>query len=451
MGMKSSVTIWGLLFVPIFFFAQQGGSVIAPYKITIFQDAVQVGQKGIVRFHQQKADVPMELAVDPSTVDLVANGEFEVDWYRFRMDTVMEKGDVRNWTDVLKANISRRVTVVYEIGSDYDEVSGDIRWVNEENGLLLLRGEDNSEYFIPLDQVKQVIIDTFSDYQISQKKVRPLLEIKLANDAPFVPLEMFSIHEGIDWVPVCRIRIVSSDRAVLEMNAMVENRLHDFKEVDVEISPSSITEEGQMSGDIMELGKISLQKGDKVLVNFRKVDLKYEATFQARAPWVGLTTNTRRDYPVKSLMRFTVPVSNSFSCDRHAVLDENNRNIANIGFSEAGSDGKVVLDLGAESGIKVNCVETEKKRSSKPVKLADGSYTKVSVEGKMIVYNVTTKFAKMDLVRELKGEVTGNAGGKVQPVAGEKDLKTVTWEVNVEAGEKQEIRYKYDTMIPYKK
>ena len=451
MGMKSTVTLWGLLFVPIFFFAQQGGSVLAPYKITIFQDAVQVGQKGIVRFHQQKAEVPMELAVDPATVDLVANSEFDVDWYRFRMDSVMEKGDVRSWTDVLKANISRRVTIVYEIGSDYDEVRGDIRWVNEEDELMLLRGDDDSEYFIPLDQVKQVIIETFSDYQIKQKVARPMLEIKLTNDAPFVPLEMFSLHKGISWDPVCRIRIVSSDKAVLEMNAMVENQLHDFKEIDVEISPGSIMEEGQMSGDVQELGKVALKKGDKILVNFRKVDLKYEATYQAYAPWVGLTTNTRRDYPVKSLMSFTVPVSSSFSCDRHTVLDENNRNIANIGFSEAGSDGKVVLDLGAESGIKVNCVETEKKRSSKPIKMADGSYTKVSVEGKLIVYNVTTKFAKMDLIREVKGDVTGNAGGKVEPVGDSKDLKTISWEVNVDAGGKQEIRYKFDTYIPYEK
>lgn len=451
MGMKRTVTLWGLLFVPIFFFAQQGGSVLTPYKITIFQDAVQVGQKGIVRFHQQKAEVPMELAVDPSNVDLIANGEFDVAWYRFRMDTTVEKGEVRSWTDVLKANISRRVTILYEIGSDYDEVRGDVRWVNEKDQLMLLRGDDGNEYFIPLHEVRQVIIETLSDYRINQKVARPLLEIKLANDAPFVPLEMFSLHEGINWEPVCRIRIVSSEKAVLEMNAMVENRLHDFEEIEVEISPGSITKEGQMSGDVLELGKVALKKGDKILVNFRKVDLKYDASFQARVPWVGLTTNTRRDYPVKSLMRFTVPVSNSFSCDRHAVIDENNRNIANIGFSEAGSDGKVVLDLGAESGIKVNCVEVEKKRSGKAIKLADGSYTKVSVEGKLIVYNVTTKFARMDLIREVKGEVTGNAGGKVEPVADSQDLKTISWEVNVDAGGKQEIRYKYDTYIPYEK
>lgn len=451
MGMKRTVTLMGLLFVPILFFAQQGGSSLTPYKVTIFQDAVQVGQKGIVRFYQQKASIPMELPVDPATVDLVSNGEFQVDWYRFRMDTVLAKGNVNSWTEVLKANISRRATIFYDLGKDYEEVEGTVRWVNEKDGLLLLRGTDNVEYFIPIAPIRQVTFEALTDYQINKKTVQPLLEIKLTKDAPFVPLEMSSLHEGISWEPVCRIRIVSSDLAILEMNALVENQLHDFKDVEVDISPGNIRQEGQMSGDVLELGKLTLEKGDKILVNFRKLDLKYQAGFVSRIPWAGLVTGVRRDYSVQSLMRFTVPVSSSFSCDRHTVLDENNRTIANIGFSEAGSDGQVTLDLGVEKGIKVNCVETEKKRSSKPVKLETGSFTKISVEGNLMVYNVSPKFARMSLVREVMGDVTGNAGGKVEDVEDMPGLKTISWEVDVEAGAKQEIRYKYDTYIPYEK
>lgn len=450
LGIQKITIMGGLLLVPLLFFAQ-GGAGMHPFKITIFQDAVQVGQKGIIRFYQQSAEVPMDLEIDPRSADLLVSGDFDVEWFRFRNDSTVQKLEVRDWNDILRANISKHVSLVYEIATEYDEVSGDIRWVDERKGFVLLRGDDDSDYFIPLDKIQQVVVETFSDYKIEQKVVQPILEVHLSKDAPFVPIELFSLHQGITWEPVCRIRIVGSERAVLEMNAMVENQLHNFKDVEVEISPGSIASEGQMSGDIAKLGKISLEKGDQILVNFRRLELKYEQLYEASVPWMGVTTNERRDYPVRKLMRFDVPVATAFSCNRHAVLDENNRNIANIGFSDAGEDGKVELDLGEAKSVTVTVIEAEKKRAKKPIKIGEEQMIEVGLEGKLIIYNVSDQALSMDLSRELKGNITGTSGGDISVVNAAEQLQQLKWKIAVEPGQKKEIRYKYDTYLPYEK
>jgi len=441
--------IWTLLgvqvFVPLLLGAQTS-TPLQPYKVTIFQDAVQVGQKGIIRFNQERAEVPMALELDPRSVDLIASGDFEVDWFRFRNDTVVENLEVRDWNDILRANISRRVSILYQIGAEFDEVSGDIRWVDGEQGYLLLRG-DNTDYFIPLDQIKQVIVEGFSAYKLERAAVRPTLEVHLTKDAPFVPLEMFSLHDGMTWEPVCRIRIVGSERAFLEMNAMVTNQLHNFKEVEVEISPGTVRSTGQMSGDIAKLGKLSLTKGDRLLVNYRKVDLKYQQLYEVRVPWMGVNTNDRLQFPVRKLMRFTVPVANAFSCNQHTILDENNRTIANIDLGEASDDGTVELDLGEARSVNVNVVEVEKKRGKKPTEVNGEKVFEVSIEGKLIVYNVSTQALTMDAFRELRGTVTGTNGGDLTLLDPASQLHQLQWTFTVDPGQKKEFRYKYDTYV----
>ncbi len=450
MGTKKWALLWALVFVPICFFAQNSAP-LTPYKITIFQDAVQVGQKGIVRFSQSKADVPLEFPVDPRNVDLIASGDFDVEWFRFRQDSVVKKLDVRDWTDILKANISQRIDILFQIGNEYDEVSGDIRWVDRERGMVLLRGDDDSDYFIPLNQISQVIVENFSAYKIDQIVVQPTLEVHLTKDAPFVPLEMYSLHTGITWEPVCRIRIAGSDRAYLEMNAMVENQLHNFKEVEVEISPGSILKEGQMSGDVINIGKVDLKKGDQILVNYRRVELKYQQLFESRVAWNGVQAGNRVQYPVRKLMRFSVPPTTSFSCNQHAVLDENNRNIANIEFSEAGEDGSVELDLGEAKSVTVSMVETERKRAKKPVKMGDGEMIEVSMEGKLVIYNLSNQALSMDLGREVHGNVTGTSGGDLSPIDPANNMYYLKWNISVDPGQKKEVKYKYDAFIPYQK
>ncbi|MEM7036512.1 MAG: hypothetical protein AAF570_05980 [Bacteroidota bacterium] len=427
-------------------------SNLTPYKITIFKDAAQIGSKGIVRFHQQKAEVPMELEVDMATADLVTGSDFDIAWFKIREDSVVEKSMVRDWSEILKANISRRVTIVFEVGAEFDEVSGDIRLINEKDGILLLHGTDDSEYFIPLSQIRQVVVDTLSEYKIEHKVPRKLLEIGINKDVPFVPMELFSLHQGLSWEPICRIRIKGSDKAALQMLAMIENNVVDFTDVEVELSSSSILEQGQMNDEVLEVGKISMKKGDRVVMNFRETELDYKALYKCDVPWNGMQAdgNSRR-YPVENTMEFEVPVLSTFSCDLHAVIDENNRNIANLSLSEPGVDGKVNLTLGTEKLVHVNVVEEKKKSSKKPVTIGDEQFLKVNVEGKIICYNVGGKFIRLELSREILGDILDAGKGQTKKSEKGARLKRLWWRINLDKGQKKEVVYKYDALVPYVK
>lgn len=439
-GTRKGLLTLSLLLVPVLFWAQS--NALTPYKVTVFQDAVQISQKGIVRFHQQKSEIPMQFETDPEFVNLVANGEFDVTWVRFRQDSVMKMLPVENWSEVLKANITKSMSIVYEIGGEYDEIDGNLRWVDQKKGLMLLHGTDGADYFLPLDQVRQVIVETFSDYQMKKMSGDQVMEIRINKDAPFVPIEMFSLHQGITWTPVCRIRVISSSKASLEQDALVENQLFDLPMVALEVSSGSVLAEGQLGGDILEMGQLALEKGDRILVNFRKNELAYESTFQCTVPWKTKVLGTRKDFSVKSLMRFDLPATTSFPCNQYAVIDENNRNIANIVVDEAKQNGKVELDLGTAKGVKVSCVEVEKKRSKKPIKVGDKQFNEVSVDGKIIVVNLSSKFVKMDLTREIMGEITAAGGGST--LVDTKKMKSLVWEMSIDTGQKKEIKYKYD-------
>lgn len=427
-----------------------GQSNLTPYKITVFQDATQIASKGIVRFHQQKADVPMELDVDAETVDLVTGTDFRVEWFRLREDTVVTKGTVGNWTDVLKANISRRVTIVYQIGQEFDEIDGDIRMVNDKEQMLLLHGTDDAEYFIPLAQVRQVVVNTLSTYRIDRKDTQKIMEIGINKDVPFVPMEMFSLHEGVRWEPICRIRIMGSDKAKLQMLAKVENNIADFRDIEVELSPGGIRSGGQLGGDVMDLGKLSMKKGEQIVVNYRETELQYKESHQCDIPWTGPQNSGQiQQFPVEHSLDFTVPVSASFSCEMHTVVDENNRTIANLELQACKDDG-VSLALGQVRQVRVSVVETEKKRSKKPVKVGDKLYTRVSLEGKILAYNVGTKYIQLQLSRSLKGDLTDH--GKARLAKGEDpEVKVLQWKLSLDKGQKKPVTYKYDALVPYQK
>ncbi len=445
-GTRKSIALLGLLLAPVFFWAQS--NPLTPYKITVFQDAVQISQKGIVRFHQQKAEIPLTYEMDPERVNLVANGEFNVSWVRFRKDSVLKMMPVENWADVLKANISRTLSVVYEIGGEYDEVDGNVRWVDEEKGLLLLHGSDGAEYFLTLDQIRQVIVDSFSDYQTKKRSGDRVLEIKLDRDAPFVPIELFSLHKGISWDPVCRIRVISSDKAYLEQEALLYNQLFDLPPVAVEVSTGSILAEGQLTGDIMELGELSLEKGDEILVNFRKTELSYELTYESRIPWESTSLGTRNDFSARSLMRFDLPASSSFPCDQYAVIDENNRNIANISTADVQGNGPIELNLGTEKGVKVSCVDIENKRGKKPVKIGEQQFIELEADGKVIVLNLSSKYVEIEVTREIMGKITASGGGQITTPEDGNGLNEVTWKVSVDPGQKKEVKYRFEFLEP---
>jgi hypothetical protein len=442
---KSLLLTIGGLFVAFFACSQNS---LVPWKVTVFRDAAQIGWKGIVRFQQQTADVALPGELEAESLDLIPGSpDVRISSYRLRRDTVLRKVTVRNWTDVLRANISKPVTILYEVGAEFDEVSGTVRMVNAEDKLLLLHGSGNSEYFIPLDQIRQVIVDNISEYRVDEKSIANVLEINISADVAFVPIEMFTIHDGLSWTPLCRIRILGSDKARLQLLAVIRNDVQDMVDVDFDLSPSSLRSEGQFETSLTSAGKLSLKKGNQIILNLREADLAYEALYQCRIPWDFRQCDAQNhNFSVDNTIRFSPPDKDNFPCNSYSVIDENNRNVANMGLSEASADGMVTLNLGPEKQMRVTLVEEQQKTSRKQEKINGTTYERVTIQGKILCYNVGQKFIRLDISREIFGEVTESGKGNIGTAADGK--KAMEWKISLDKGQKKDLVYTYEALIP---
>ncbi|MEM6269120.1 MAG: hypothetical protein AAF998_06750 [Bacteroidota bacterium] len=445
-AMKSLLLIGGL-FIAIY---GQGQTTLAPYKVTVFRDAAQVGWKGIVRFNNRFAEVPLPVAIDARGLDLIPGTEdVRVASYRLRQDTVLEKGLVRNWEDILKANISKPVSILYVLGAEYDEVSGTVRLVNAEDKLLLLHGDDDLEYFIPLGQIKQVIVETISDYRIDRKVVQDVLAIEINQDLAFVPLEMFTVRQGLSWSPQCRIRILGSDKARLQLMAIIRNEAGDLIDVETDLSPSSLLGEGQIEAELLSVGKMSLKQGDQIVLNVREAELQYTGLHRCAIPWdVRQTDGEPHSFSVDNTIKFKPPNPDNFPCQEYAVIDENNRSIANLGRTVTSADGTVSINLGTEKPMRVTLVETVTKRGKKTETIDGTEYRRISVEGKVACYNVGQKFIRLDLDRAIFGEVTDAPRAKTRRLGDSAYAQQLRWKLSLDKGQKKEFTYQYDALIP---
>jgi hypothetical protein len=430
-----------------------------PYKLSLYRDAARISYKGVINFSQQRADIPLDHFVDPSLIDLAVSPPAHVRWYKTRVDSVSRRTNVSNWADVLRANMSRPVSILYEIGGEGDEVEGDVRFVDEVSGLVLLHAANNSEYYIPISQIRQVIYGNISDYKLDKRLPVTVLEVGLDSDVATAPVEVFSVVKDVlSWTPICRVRILGSNKARLQVQASIKNEFADFADVELELDPREMmgSSAGMAESEAIAGGKMSVAKNEYLVLNLRDTELEYEATYRSHLPWKGLQADGKlRSSSVDNALRLALPNNFEVICDTYTVLDEHNRFVANLHGSTLEPDGKVSLALGPADDIKVSLVETEVERDSKPVKVGDLNYDKITVQGRLVLQNFGQKFVTVTLSRELVGEVTdaakglssnspnGDNYGPLAPYA-----KTLTWKQALDKGQKKEIVFQYNALVP---
>lgn len=434
--------IWGLFLCLGTGFSQNS---LNTQKVVIFKDLAQITQKGILRFDKSVTDVEIKLNPIPESVEFRGTGEFKIAWYKFREDSVAVKQVASNWAEILQASIGRNLTIVYQIGSDFDEVEGTVGLVNIKDGFVILNSTRGTDFIIPIDQVRQVIVGNAGKLEIEKKVAKKMVRIGIQEDVPFVPLEMTCLHEGISWEPVCRIKLQNTSDALVLSSALIRNDAIDMNGVEVELSPSSALKPGE-TGEAISIGKISLTKGEFITVNLNQEEVSYNESREVSLPWEGVALRGPSSrIEVDHLLSFDMPEIAGLECSSLSVLDAANRHVANLNLDDI-NNGKVRLVLEKDKDFQVSLTETIKKEG-KTVKTSAGTFVRSEVEGKISVFNGKKNFAEIFISREIDGEPEDTGKGNVSDgrMPGK---KIITWKQTLGGGDRKDLIYTYETLVP---
>lgn len=425
------------------------GTAFSPFKLTLFEDAAQLASKGIVSFTAQRADLPMEMPMVTPLMDIVPGvADVHLRYFKMRVDSVAIDQSVGTWSEVLLANMGKKLTIVYAAGMELDEVSGTTKLVNTEQGMLLLHGGDESEYFIPLAEIKQVIVQGQGNFKSLVKVPRTILELGIDKDQPFVPMQMYSVHTGMRWTPVGRIRLLNSEKALLQLTAVIENDFADLHDIDLELSASKILSEGHQNGEAVTAGKLSLKKGERLAMGLSETELAYVAAYQCQIPWDDKQADGRlHRFPVQHIIRFDATTMPALSPDSYHVIDENNRQLAQIGLYQ-GANKQLELNLGEEAAVHVNLLEQEVKRSAKVERIGELDFQRVTIKGKVVCQNAGPKFIQIQVQRDIKGQLIEGDKAKVDNSPDEPGIQNLVWKFSLDRGAKREVNYSYDAFVP---
>lgn len=439
------------LLIAGFFLPAQEGTGLGPRKLTVFKDAAQLTLGGVVRFEDKVARMDPEYPFLTETIEVVESSEFGILYVKFLEDTVMRTVPAADWRDVLEANEGLDLTVMYQVGNDVDELTGKVIFMDPETELFTLRTRNGMEYFMPLQQVRQVILDTLARTRLQKPEYRMLMEIGIDNELPFAPVEVTGLMPWFTWEPTCKLVQATENLCLYQFSAVVINNAADVEGALVELSGASVLEESGNGGSGDErylVGKVDLMKGDRLLVKVLETQHEYTSISQCSIPWVGPEDGNSRVKPVSSFLRFTNPVNPSLACETMSILNSDRKLISKIPIPETEGKGIKEIQLNSEDKVRVVHTEKEIKRTPKPTKIGDKSYYRAYYEGEITVISTKPEPITLRLTREVFGTVSDPGGATLTESEVNPALNTLFWSIPLKTSQSKKVVYKFEALIP---
>ena len=181
------------------------------------------------------------------------------------------------------------------------------------------------------------------------------------------------------------------------------------------------------------------------MVNLDDKVVEYEDVRMANLPWKGLDL-VGTQVPADRVLSFKMLTVSGLSCGNVTVLDAANRHLTNLDLSNSVPGESVQVEVEKDRDFAISCSESIKKEV-KTTKIGGKEYKKVEVEGRIMVSNGKKGFAEIQIRRDLEGTVLDAGKGNVTD--GKTSLeKSITWKQTVGGGEKKELLYRYEALLP---
>ncbi|MCB9236179.1 MAG: hypothetical protein H6581_31310 [Bacteroidia bacterium] len=428
-------------------------SDLLPQKVTIFKDAAQLSLKGVLRFKNRICKTTPGFDFIPESIEASHAEDFSIQYVKFTHDTIMERVAPTSWADILKANIGKFVAITYQIGTEVDELSGKVKQLDEKSGFFLLQDRSNNTFFLPLDQVRQVMVDTLGNWSLKKGKTYPMLEFMINQDLPFAPLEVTGLVTGFNWSPSCKLILSADQTALYQFNAMIQNTAGNLENVLMELSGNSILDSegssGSLNDEIYSVGKLSMKKGEEMFVKLVETRHEYSPVQTCEIPWEGPGSVVPSEpVDVQAYLRFTNPINASLSCKTVNILGEDQKAITQVSLDKLPPGGIKEIPLGSEPRIRVVYAEKEIKRAAKATKIGDKNYIKAYFEGVITVVNTTNDAINVRVTRGIFGTVTEGGGATVVQDEKEPTDWKMHWSVPLKTSSSKKLIYKFEAWLP---
>lgn len=205
-------------------------------KLTIYKNSTcMVTKEGQLKAKDGAIRFPVPSQALWGTYWLGGSKENAIKSIIFKNDTLKSKNRVKNYSQLLQANIGKPVTVSFTKGDKIEKtITGKILDFMFESRLLKLKLENGKINFVESNNIYQLEFAEDNNGTFSSDSIVKMATVKTEkNDA--VNLQEYYLQLGVNWIPSYFLKLVSDKEARLEMKATIENTAEDITDVETEV------------------------------------------------------------------------------------------------------------------------------------------------------------------------------------------------------------------------
>jgi len=430
-------------------------------------------------------------------------GDFQIAKTEFGIDTIFVEAEVYTFFDALKANVGSDAEVTYKIGNDIETVFGKIQPFSPGSDLALIKQPNGSTVFIRKDQIQQVAIQGNIKTKYWDRTLGKATRIVINKDLPQAAVQLLYFQQGIEWSPSYSFRLLKDSLSQFTMRIAVDNKAGDFvntpvrfivgspkiaaasgldpvaRELMEQLPGANLNTDKMVSGTtdaappvettpalnttgvppgslfVYDGGVQTLKNGAKAYISVIDTTVICRQILRAEllAALVSDTNVSINKTPqyadVYRVASFVNKGKKPLLPGSIFLVDVTGEPLGQDVLTYTATGGSVAVKLDKSTSVKVSVVDEEIKRVAKAVVEGKQTWDKLEVKGVVTIENLTAKPQKVEVVREVVGEVTKTNMGALAPVnrkVGRNKAYTLTWEIVVKPNSSETISYQYDVL-----
>jgi len=218
--------------------------------------------------------------------------------------------------------------------------------------------------------------------------------------------------------------------------------------------------EGEKSNDLFyfSLGNLSIESRSKTIVPLTTTEINYKDVYELEVGDQNSYYTTRRvnvnsnvEIPTWHLLKIENTGKAPFTTGPIFVVDQKDRPLAQdeMKYTSRGTSAKIRLSKAID--VVTKNTETIVNNNVGKKYIDEHTYTIVLIKGKIEVRNYQSKPIKIDITKNLTGNIVNANGGEVSSVINDDSYfnlhNSVKWAKEIPANGKIEVEYQYEVMV----